>query len=133
MVMTFAGCACSLENVMIRNSYGSTAYGVALFTLASWFALTVHDGSKGNPCGNMISFMQGKISLPMMWVRVFFQLLGGLASYTYARNFWYLGLTKVTCHFPGAVSIFPILVHKLFNQKRTLEKLSYSGSFRAFA
>lgn len=96
MVMTFAGCACSLENQAIRHEYGFAGYSVILFVLATWFSLTVRDGSRGNPCGNMISFMQGEISWLMTIVRITFQLVGGLASYQYARYFWYLGLTKVS-------------------------------------
>ena len=99
-VMTFAGCACSLENSMIRRAYGFTAYGGILFVIALWFSLTIHDGSKGNPCGNMISYMKGEIKLFSMLSRMIFQLLGGLVSYRYAKNFWYLGLTQVSMKVP---------------------------------
>ena len=94
-VMTFATCACSLENAMINRAYGFEAYGGVLFVIAMWFSLTIHDGSRGNPCGNMIAYMQGEITVFTMMSRVVFQLLGGLLSYRYARYFWYLELTEV--------------------------------------
>ena len=89
---------------MIRRAYGFTAYGGILFVIALWFSLTIHDGSKGNPCGNMISYMKGEIKLFSMLSRMIFQLLGGLASYRYAKNFWYLGLTQVSIKVPYLLS-----------------------------
>ena len=103
-VMTFAGCACSLENAMINRAYGFEAYGGILFVIAMWFSLTIHDGSRGNPCGNMIAYMQGEITVFTMLSRIVFQLLGGLLSYRYARYFWYLELTEVRNVFNGIQS-----------------------------
>ena len=93
--MAFAGCACSLENVMIRRAYGHIGYGVVLFTTAFWFYMTVKDGSRGNPVAHIMAYMKGDMKSSMMLTRMAFQLMGGLSSYRYARYFWYLEFTKV--------------------------------------
>ncbi len=107
-VMAFAGCACSLENVMIKRAYGQVGYGVVLFTTAFWFYMTVKDGSRGNPVAHMMAYMKGEMRASMMLTRMAFQLMGGLSSYRYARYFWYLEFTKVCSNQNSKLKLFRI-------------------------
>ena len=93
MITTFQVCACSLENIMIRNAYGFAAYGFTLFALGTWLAVTVTEG-RGNPCANVINYMKGGQSLRTTFLRCCLQLFGGLLSYRYAQCFWYLEMTE---------------------------------------
>lgn len=92
MITTFQVCACSLENVMIKNSYGTLGYALILFTLGVWVSFTVKEG-KGNPCANIVTYMKGEQGILKTLLRVALQLAGGLISFRWARGFWYLGLT----------------------------------------
>ena len=92
LILTFQVCACSIENIMIRNSYGFAGFALILLVLSAWFSLAAPEG-RGNPCLNMIEYVRGGQSFKRTVFRCILQLIGGLASYRYAQYFWYLELT----------------------------------------
>ncbi len=77
---------------MMRKHYGWPGYAGTLTSLGVWYSLTVHS-FRGNPCGNVVEYMQGHSSKIKMLLRTTCQLCGGLLSYRYAKAFWSLELT----------------------------------------
>lgn len=78
-ITAFELCACSLENGNIRHHYGYLAYILDLILLGIWFSLTIGNSS-GNPCGIVIKYTKGDLSLQKSCARILLQICGGLVS-----------------------------------------------------